>query len=154
MRTKLVLSLIVLLIAGLAAGCAQPAAPAEPAQPSGGGPAALAVKGQVANELALTLDEVKALGVEKVTAEHPKKGAQEYEGVRVKAVLDKAGVDGGAADAVFTASDGFSGSVALADLNACADCLIAIDADGVLSMVLPGQPSSAWVKDVVSIEIK
>ncbi len=153
MRTKLVL-VVVLLIAGLVAGCAQPAAPAAPAQSSGSGPAALTVKGQVANELALTLDELKALGVEKITAEHPKNGPQEYEGVRLKAVFDKAGVKGGAAEAVFTASDGFTANVAVADINACADCLVAVEANGALTMVMPGQASKAWVKGVVSIEVK
>ncbi|HOG46871.1 MAG TPA: molybdopterin-dependent oxidoreductase [Anaerolineae bacterium] len=149
---KLTLAIVALLVAGLCIGCAQAAPAAAPAQPATG-PTALTVKGKVATELALTLDSLKALGVVKVTAEHPKKGPTEYEGVRLKAVLDKAGVQGGA-DAVFTAGDGFEATVAVADLNTCADCLVAIGSDSALSMVMPGQPSKAWVKDVVSIEIK
>ncbi len=154
MRTKLVLAVTIVLVAGLCAGCAAQAAPTAALAPAEAGPTALAVRGKVATELNLSLDGLRALGVEKVTAEHPKNGPTEYEGVRLSALFAKAGVQSGAADAVLTAGDGFSATVAVADLNVCADCLVAIGSDGTLTMVLPGQPSKAWVKGVVSIEIK
>jgi hypothetical protein len=72
--------------------------------------------------------------------------------VRLNAALDKAGLADGASAIVITASDDFSAEVALADVAACADCLIGI-ADGKFNMVMPGLSSKAWVKDVVKIEV-
>ncbi len=106
----------------------------------------------VNQELALTAADLQAMEVVTLTAEHPKNGPAEYTGVRLNAVLDKAGVTDGAGLLVLTASDGYSAEVPLADVQACADCLIAIDGS-VLNMVMPGMSSKAWVKDVVKIDL-
>ncbi len=123
-------------------------APAAPDAPAG---SSLAVTGLVNTELTLTTADPAGLEMVKVTAEHPKKGKGDYEGVRLNAVLDKAGLKADATALVISASDGFTNEVALADLKACADCLIGIS-DGMFSMVMPGLSSKAWVKDVVKIE--
>ncbi|MBN1485423.1 MAG: hypothetical protein JXA37_11950 [Chloroflexia bacterium] len=141
---------VVLLVLALVGACGGTAVPDE--EPSG--PVALEVKGLVDNPLSLSLDSIKALGVETITAEHPKNGPQEYEGVRLQKVLDKAGLQDGASILVITASDDYSAEAALSDVQGCADCMIEVADDGTLSMVLPGMSSKAWVKDVVSIEIK
>jgi hypothetical protein len=149
MRTKLVLLSIVLLAVILVGACGPTPAPTTvPA-----GPPALVVTGKVSQQLSLTLDDLKALGLQKISAEHPKKGMQDYEGVLLNAVLDQAGLAGDATAALFTASDGYTATVAIADIKACAQCLVAIDGNA-LSMVMPGMSSKAWVKDPVSIEIK
>jgi hypothetical protein len=150
MRARLVLFSVLLLVLTLLAGCGATPVPTA-AVPAG--PPALEVKGKVAKALQLTLDEVKALGVEKLTLEHPKNGPTEYEGVRLSKVLDKAGLAGDATTLVLTASDGFSAEVAVADAKACADCLVAIS-DSTLNMAMPGMSSKSWVKAVVSIEVK
>ena len=56
------------------------------------------------------LDEagLRTLEVVNITAEHPKKGPQEYEGVRLNMLLDQVGVKDGATVLVLTAGDGFS----------------------------------------------
>ncbi len=115
--------------------------------------ASLLVTGLVNNELTLTTADPAGLEVVKVTAEHPKSGPGEYEGVRLNAALEKAGLKEGANALVFTASDGFSYEAPLSDVTACADCLIGI-ADGMFNMVMPGMSGKAWVKDVASIEAK
>ncbi len=157
MSKKLTFAIVLLLVAAILAGCAQPAAPtaAPPAEPAGAPEeVALTVKGKVGQELALSLDGFKALGTVQVTAEHPKNGPQEYEGVLLDTILSKAAVQDGATELAMTASDGFESTVALADLEGCENCLVALGQEDSLSMVLPGQSTKAWVKDVVTIEIK
>jgi len=125
----------------------QPTEP--PAEPAG---ATVTISGLVNQELTLNTADLGGLEVVKLTAEHPKNGPGEYEGVRLSAVLEKAGVKEGAGALLITASDGFSAEVALADVKACADCLLGIE-DGLFNMVMPGLSSKAWVKDVVTIEL-
>ena len=125
--------------------------PVPPAVPAG--PPALVVQGLVGQELQLTLDELRALGVEQLTLEHPRSGPTAYEGVRLSKVLAMAAPAGDATMMVLTAADGFSAEVDLAEANACADCLIAIDG-AALNMAMPGMASKAWVKTVISIEVK
>jgi hypothetical protein len=86
--------------------------------------------------------------------EHPKNGPTEYEGVRLKGLLDKAGVQGGAATLLLTANDGYSAEVPVADAQACADCLIVFQEDGGIQAVMPGMSSKTWVKGLASIEAK
>jgi molybdate/tungstate transport system substrate-binding protein len=112
---------------------------------------ALNITGAVENELALSMANLKALGVEEVTVEHPKKGAQTYEGVRLSKVLNAAKPTG--ETLTFTAADGYTIDLPLADAQACADCLVAIDGDS-LSTAMSGMEGMFWVKDLVAIEVK
>ncbi len=161
--TLLLMTIFVALSLGLAA--CQPAAPevvpteapaiteapvvTEAPAPAG---ATVTIKGLVSQELSLNTADLGGLEVVKVTAEHPKKGPGEYEGVRLSAVLEKTGVKEGAGALLITASDAFSAEAPLADVQACADCLLGIE-DGKFNMVMPGLSSKTWVKDVVSIEL-
>lgn len=156
---RLVLAVVLLPTLGLAAGCqaAQPtAAPtrAPAAAPVEEGPAALVVKGKVANELSLTKDAFYALGKVSFQAEHPKRDLQDYEGVMFKTLLDKAQVQSEATEIELTAGDGCTATVSLADLGACQSCALAEQEGGKLAGVFAGMGSNAWVKDVVSIEVK
>ncbi len=162
---KILLTLFLVLAAAISA-CAPAAtpelAPVEPTAPAAEAPtaeapaadpgASLIISGAVSAELTLTSADPAGLEVVKLTAEHPKNGATEYEGVRLNAALEKAGLAEGASAIVLTASDEFSAEVSLADVQACADCLIGI-ADGKFNMVMPNLSSKAWVKDVVKIEV-
>jgi hypothetical protein len=132
------------------------ATPAPSPTPQAAGPAgnaALTINGAVGQELSLAMDDLQAMEVVKLTAEHPKKGPQDYEGVRLSALLDKAQVKADAKTLVFTSSDGYQVEAALADVLKCADCLLAFDA-GKLNAVMPGMQSNFWAKDVVRIEVK
>lgn len=176
MRNKLVLVTILVLVASLLSACGAPeptpapipvpptSAPKVEASPTPvpptptpeveAGPLALVVKGKVAQELSLTMDDLKCHEVVKITAEHPKRGQEEYEGVRLKGLLEKAGLQEGAATLLFTADDGYAIEVALADAQGCDDCLVAFRTEGGLLAVMPGMPSNTWVKGVISIEVK
>jgi hypothetical protein len=122
-----------------------------PAAPAPAAAVALSVTGAVEKELALSRADLEAMGAEELTVEHPKKGAQNYQGVRLSKVLEAAGPSGDTL--TFTAGDGYSADLPLADVQACGDCLVAFD-DGSLRLAMPGMESNAWVKGVISIEVK
>jgi Sulfite oxidase and related enzymes len=116
----------------------------------------LTVSGQVDSELKLTDAALHAMTVVTLNLVHPKNGATDYTGVRLNDLLTKAGVKTGATIVTFTASDGFTNSLDLATLHACADCLVAFDptTPGVYNLAMPGQTSGkAWVNGLVSITI-
>jgi DMSO/TMAO reductase YedYZ molybdopterin-dependent catalytic subunit len=128
----------------------KPAA-ALPTAPTGG--AALSITGAVDKELSLTLDALKAMPVVKLKAEHPKKGMQDYEGVRFAALLDLAKPKTGASKVILTSSDAFVTELTLSDVRACTDCLLAFSA-GKLDAAMPGMQSNFWARDVVKMEIR
>jgi hypothetical protein len=115
----------------------------------------LMVTGLVANELALAEADLRAMEVVDLQAEHPKKGMQDYTGVRMSALMALAEVKPEAATLVITASDGFSAEIDVPTLTACTDCLLAFtDTPESFLAVMPGQSSKLWVKDVISLEFK
>jgi hypothetical protein len=103
------------------------------------------------SDIALKMADLKAMEVVTLELEHPKKGKLPYEGVRLNAVLDKAGV-AATGPIVFIASDGFKAESTLAEVRACKDCLVAFDGD-ILVLAMPGLASNLWVKDVVTIQV-
>jgi hypothetical protein len=128
-----------------------PVAAAEPVAPNG----SLTIAGAVEHETSFTEADLRAMEVVAIAAEHPKKGKQDYEGVSLNALLDMAGLQDGAKTLVITASDGFASEMSLAEVRACADCLVAFtDTAESYTMVMPGLSSSAWVKGVVRLEVK
>lgn len=124
-----------------------------PAAPAAEG--TLVITGMVNQELTLTDADLHNLEVAHITAVHPKKGSQEYDGVRLNVLLDKAGMKPGATTVVFIASDGYTAEVSLNDIRGCADCLLAFtDTKGSYSTVMPGMLGNAWTKNVVKLEVK
>jgi len=115
----------------------------------------LALVGAVEKPLDLKEADLRGMEVAKITAEHPKSGMAEYEGVRLSALLALAKPAAGATKISFTAVDGYSVEAALADVLGCADCMVAFtDTPGKLKLAMPGQSSGLWVKDVNKIELK
>jgi DMSO/TMAO reductase YedYZ molybdopterin-dependent catalytic subunit len=118
-------------------------------------PGELLLSGAVEQQVKLTESDLKALNVTKITAEHPKKGKMDFEGVLLSELFALAKPKPEATTVIFTASDGFEAEVALADILACPKCLLAFtDEPGVYQLVLPDLPSNTWVKQVVQIEFK
>jgi hypothetical protein len=119
------------------------------------GPVTFNVTGMVDDPLALSDAGLHKMDVVTLSAEHPKNGMQEYTGVRISELLAEAGVQAGAATLVLTASDGYSFEIDFATVQDCADCLIGFsETAGDYMAVMPGQASKAWVKGLVSIELK
>ena len=111
--------------------------------------------GAVEEPLGLKEADLRGMEVVKITAEHPKSGMADYEGVRLGALLALAKPTANAKTIVFTAADGFSAEADLAEMQGCADCLVAFtNTPGKLKMVMPGLSSKLWVKDVITIELK
>jgi len=130
----------------------EPAAAPTEAAPSTEG--CLVITGLVGAELTLCETDLRAMEVVNITAEHPKKGSQDFEGVRLNAILDAAQVKPEAQKLAFTADDGYSSELDLAAVRGCADCLVAFGDAGKVSLVMPGMDGSAWVKNVINIEAK
>lgn len=98
---------------------------------------------------------LRALDVVQLSLQHPKKGMQNYEGVRLNALLQLAGVQAGANKLVLTSGDGFTAEVFVAEVQACPDCLVAFTSTaGVFNLAMPGLPSNVWAKNIVKIEIR
>jgi DMSO/TMAO reductase YedYZ molybdopterin-dependent catalytic subunit len=116
--------------------------------------AALMIFGEVMNKLTLGMENLQAMNVVDLEAEHPKKGLQSYQGIRLNDLLNLTGADADASILVVTASDGYKSEISLADIGNCTDCLLAFDDDGSLSMVMPGLESNFWVKRVNFLEVK
>jgi tungstate transport system substrate-binding protein len=121
---------------------------------SGAGAVALTVLGAVGQEQKLALTALKAMTVVKLNLEHPKSGKQDFEGVRLNALIDAAKPNASATKLVMTSSDGFAVELTLTDARKCADCLIAFADGGKLNAAMPGMASNFWARDVVKIEIK
>jgi DMSO/TMAO reductase YedYZ molybdopterin-dependent catalytic subunit len=119
-------------------------------------PVTLVVTGTVDTPLQLTDSDLHAMTVVTLNLEHPKKGKMDYTGVRLHDILNQAGIKEGAANIIFTASDGFSNTLDIPTVQACADCLVAFDSStaGVYNLAMPGQTSGkAWINGLVTITV-
>lgn len=114
----------------------------------------LHVMGLVGTETSFTAEQLQAMGVMQLTAEHPKKGSMDFEGVPLAKVLEQVAPQADAATVVLTSGDGYTVEVAAADVVACAECLVTIEDDGLFNLVMPGMQSSAWAKDIRLIRFK
>jgi len=123
--------------------------------PADTGPVTFTVSGMVDNEISLTDAGLHKMDVVDIEAEHPKNGLTAYSGVRINDLLEEAGIQDGATILVLTASDGYSFELDLPTVLACTDCLVAFgETAGDYMAVMPGQASKAWVKGLVSLELK
>jgi DMSO/TMAO reductase YedYZ molybdopterin-dependent catalytic subunit len=115
----------------------------------------LVIVGLVDEELGLNEADLRKMDVVEVTAEHPKKGKETYQGVRLSALLELAKVKSEAAKIVFTAADGYAAETDLGTILSCTDCLLAFtNTPGKFKLVMPGLESALWVKDVIKFEVK
>jgi DMSO/TMAO reductase YedYZ molybdopterin-dependent catalytic subunit len=115
----------------------------------------LVITGVVTQPTGFMEVDLREMEVLKITAEHPKQGKNDYEGVSLNALLDLVGVTDGATTLVITASDGYSAEVSLGEIRACTECLLGFtNTAEKFKMVMPNLPSGAWVKDVVKLEVK
>jgi len=77
-----------------------------------------------------------------------------YTGVPLNELLGKARVKSDATALVFVADDGFTSEVDLAEVKACADCIVGFRDEGGFTMVMPGFSNKAQVKGVIEIQVK
>jgi DMSO/TMAO reductase YedYZ molybdopterin-dependent catalytic subunit len=116
--------------------------------------AAFKITGSVKTEVGWSED--KLLSMDTIDTEYTGKDgvANTYTGVRISDLLSKADPEDGATTVVFVADDGYSAEVPLADIEACADCIVAFQNQGGFRIVAPDMSGKAQVKGVVEIQVK
>jgi DMSO/TMAO reductase YedYZ molybdopterin-dependent catalytic subunit len=134
----------------------EPAASAEPTvAPVTEADATLTIEGLVNQPLYFNEASLRALEVVQINAPNAKGVATDFEGVRISALLELAGIKDSATTIRFTASDGYYAEVSLADLKACTDCLIGFtNTAEKFKLVMPGMSSDVWVKDITKITVR
>ena len=114
----------------------------------------LMAKGLVDNPMTWTVADLQKLNPVTETETHPKNGDTQYTGVKLTDLFKLLGVQAAATTLDIGASDGYMAEVALSDIAASPDAMLAMGDDGKLNMVLPGMGSKAWATDVTSWEFK
>ncbi|MFZ5918076.1 MAG: substrate-binding domain-containing protein [Chloroflexota bacterium] len=143
-----------LQIKGLVEIQIQGGAPAE--APAGGIPegAALKITGSVNAEIGWLEEDVRAMDTMEAQSTNKSGETSTYTGVLINTLLEMAGPKADATTVVFVADDGYSAEAPLADVLACADCIVSFRNQGGFSIVMPGFASSLQVKGVVEIQVK
>ncbi len=121
--------------------------------PAVGASGAVRVTGAVDDPMGLTAGRLTNIGLVTLTVEHPKNGPTPYTGVRLSTLFALLGVQSSAVNMNVVASDGYAWSIKISDITSQADAMLALDGTK-LNLVVPGQSSKAWVKDVAAIEFK
>ncbi len=114
----------------------------------------LTIKGMVNQELTIKDADLRAMDIVTISAQG-NNGPEEFQGVLLNPLLDQAGLKDGVTKLTFTASDDYSAEINLSDVRDCPKALVAfMDTPGMYMIVLPDQPTSTWVKNVILIEAK
>jgi DMSO/TMAO reductase YedYZ molybdopterin-dependent catalytic subunit len=116
--------------------------------------AALKITGNVETEVGWTEDKIRSMDTIETESTNKEGEASTYTGVRINDLLSKAGPNSDATTLIFVADDGYSAEAALADIQACGDCIISFRNQGGFSIVAPGFPGNVQVKGVVEIQLK
>jgi hypothetical protein len=149
-RTLANVLLVTAVLAALIAGCQSTPPQSPPTKaPAPAAGISLQITGNVDKEMTLTTDDLAAYEQVEVTTELKDENVT-FKGVRINDLLAAAEAKG--TTLTLVAADGYSGEVKLADIASCAECIVAIEKD-MLRAVLPGQPTKAWVKDLVEMRI-
>ena len=116
--------------------------------------AAFKITGNVKTEVGWTEEKIQSMDAIEVEATDKDGETNTYTGVRISDLLSKADPEDGAATVVFVADDGYSAEAPLADIEACADCIVSFQNQGGFSIVAPGFSGKVQVKGVVEIQVK
>jgi DMSO/TMAO reductase YedYZ molybdopterin-dependent catalytic subunit len=116
--------------------------------------AALKITGNVETEVGWTEEKVRSMDTIEAQYTNKEGETQAFTGVRITDLLSKAGPQDEAATLVFVADDGYAAEVPLVDIQACADCIVALRNQGGFGIVAPGFPGNVQVKGVVEIQVK
>jgi len=114
---------------------------------------ALKVTGAVASEQGWSEEEVQAMPTLDVTSKNNNGESASYTGVLISELVAVAQPNADANTVVFVSDTGSTAEISLADITACADCIISFRNKGGFSTVLPGKPGNLQVKGVVEIQV-
>ena len=116
--------------------------------------AAFKITGMVETEVGWTEEKIRSMDTIEAESTNKEGETSTYTGVRISDLLSKADPKDGAATVVFVADDGYSAEAPLADIEACADCIVSFRNQGGFSIVAPGFAGNVQVKGVVEIQVK
>jgi hypothetical protein len=116
--------------------------------------AAFKITGNVETEVGWTEEKIRSMDTIDAESTNKQGETETYSGVRISDLLSKADPKGDATTLAFVADDGYSAEVPLADIQACADCIVSFRNQGGFGIVAPGFPSNIQVKGVVEIQVK
>jgi tungstate transport system substrate-binding protein len=124
--------------------------------PAGGIPegAALKITGNVAQEIGWLEEDVRAMETMEAESTNRQGETETYTGVSINKLLEMAGPAADATTVTFVADDGYTAEAALAELQACADCIVSFRTQGGFSIVMPGFPGGVQVKGVIEIQVQ
>ena len=145
---------VVLLLAGLLAGCGSTPEPTAPPEPAASGDTALKITGNVSQEVGWPEEEVQAMETMEAESTNKEGETKTYTGVPINQLLEVAGPAADATAVVFVADDGYTAEVTLAEVQGCADCIVSFRNQGGFSIVMPGFPGNLQVKGVIEIQVK
>ena len=114
----------------------------------------LIITGMVATPMGWAEDEIRAMDTTDAVSQNNSGEDSTYTGVLLSSLLNLAGPSADATTLVIVADDGYAAEVALADVMACADCILSFRNNGGFSSVLPGFPKNTGVKGVVELQVK
>jgi len=116
--------------------------------------AALKITGDVKTEVGWTEEKIRSMDTIEAQSTDKSGETSTYTGVRISDLLSKADPNDGATTVVFVADDGYSAEAPLAEVEACADCIVAFSNQGGFRIVAPDFPGNVQVKGVVEIQVK
>lgn len=110
--------------------------------------------GDVVTPIPLTSIGLEGFNLTNVTIEDDLGHQGEYFGIYFKELLEFAKPLKVATAMQFTNADGITARVLLEELAACQTCMLGINPDGTLHLVMPGLPDAWWLENVKLIEIR
>jgi DMSO/TMAO reductase YedYZ molybdopterin-dependent catalytic subunit len=116
--------------------------------------AAFKITGLVESEIGWAEDKLRSFDTIEAESTNKEGETQTYTGVALNDLLGKAAPKAEATTLVFVADDGYSAEVALAEIQACSDCILSFRNQGGFSIVAPGFPGNVQVKGVVEVQVK
>jgi DMSO/TMAO reductase YedYZ molybdopterin-dependent catalytic subunit len=118
------------------------------------GPDTLLVSGAVSTETGFSAQDLRDLGTKDVQFTEKSGDVSTYTGVLIMDVLEEAGLNADASGVVFVADDGYEAEATLEEVQGCEDCIVALQDDGSLKIVMPGFSGKLQVKGLVEIQVK
>jgi len=112
------------------------------------------ITGLVKNPMGWAEDEIRGMETTDAVSQNKDGQNETYTGVLIATLLNMAEPKNDATTLVLVADDGYSVEVPLADVLACADCILSFRSNGGFSSVLPGFAKNTNVKGIVEIQVK
>ncbi len=116
--------------------------------------AAFKITGNVQTEVGWSEEKIRSMDTIEVEYTNKAGETATYTGVRISDLLSKADPKEGATTAAFVADDGYTAEAPLAEIEACADCIVSFRNQGGFSIIAPGFANNVQVKGVIEIQVK